>query len=123
MTAFDNPAVGVLRVAVIGSGPSGLYAAEALSERGGEAVLVDVIDRLPTPFGLVRYGVAPDHLKIKSMLDTLHGVFDRPNVRFLGQLQLGADLTADDLRQHYHAVIYATGAQSDRRLGIPGEEL
>jgi ferredoxin/flavodoxin---NADP+ reductase len=123
VTALQLLADGPFRVAVVGSGPSGLYAAEALAERGGSAVLVDVIDRLPTPFGLVRYGVAPDHLKIKAIVNTLHATFDRENVRFLGRLELGTDISALELRQHYHAVIYATGAQSDRRLGIEGEHL
>ncbi|MGX7680041.1 FAD-dependent oxidoreductase [Jatrophihabitans sp. DSM 45814] len=112
-----------LNVAIIGSGPSGLYAAESLAHRENVDIQVDVIDRLPTPFGLVRYGVAPDHLKIKSILDTLHAVFDRPNVRFLGRLNVGEVLSPEELLRHYDAVVYATGAQTDRHLNVPGENL
>ncbi|MGI8697377.1 MAG: FAD-dependent oxidoreductase [Mycobacteriales bacterium] len=111
-----------LRVAVIGSGPAGIYTADALA-KSGRAVEVDVIDLLPTPYGLVRYGVAPDHQKIKSITRTLHEVLETPGVRFLGNTRYGADLTLDDLRAHYPAVVIATGAPHDRRLGIVGEDL
>ena len=118
----------MLNVAVVGSGPAGLYAAEALVKQA--AVLpvpvplrVDVIDRLPTPYGLVRYGVAPDHKSIKSIAQYLRKVLESPDVRFVGGVHLGEDVTRDDLLSAYDAVIYATGAMRDRRLGIPGEDL
>ncbi len=111
----------MLRVAIIGSGPAGVYAADALAQHGG--VSVDVLDRLPAPYGLVRYGVAPDHLKIKSIMLALQKVFELPAVRFLGNVEIGADLTLDDLRRHYDAVIFAHGAAVDQRMGVPGEDL
>ncbi|TRY19051.1 pyridine nucleotide-disulfide oxidoreductase [Tessaracoccus rhinocerotis] len=111
------------RVAVIGSGPSGLYTAEALLA-GDPEVLVDVIDRLPAPYGLVRYGVAPDHAKMKSVARKLESPFDSPRGRFLGNVHVGADgIPVDALREHYHAVVHATGSAVDRHLGIEGEEL
>ena len=112
-----------LRVAIVGSGPSGMYAADALLSQEQIPVLVDVIDRLPTPFGLVRYGVAPDHLSIRSVRDTLDKVFDKPGIRFIGNIEVGNDLTVDRMREYYDAVILTYGASRDRALGIPGEEL
>src|SRR5246127_2660553 len=117
----------MLNVAVVGSGPAGLYAAEALVQAAAlpvpVPVRVDVIDRLPTPYGLVRYGVAPDHKSIKSIAQYLRKVLESPDVRFLGGVHLGEDVTRDDLVSAYDAVIYATGAMRDRRLGMPGEDL
>src|SRR5512138_1739516 len=110
-----------LWVAVIGSGPSGFYAAEALLKKQGLTARVDVFDRLPTPFGLVRGGVAPDHQKIKSVTRVFATTAARPTFRFLGNVQLGRDLLVEDLRRHYHQIVYATGNEADRRLGIPGE--
>ena len=112
-----------LRVAVIGAGPSGIYAADALTRQDAVPVLVDVIDALPTPFGLVRYGVAPDHEKMRSVSTTLQAVLERPAVRFLGNVRYGSDLTHDDLHRHYDAAIWSVGAARDRRLDIPGEDL
>lgn len=112
-----------LRVAIVGAGPSGIYAADALTSQGEVDVEVDVIDRLPVPFGLVRYGVAPDHLGIRSVRTTLERVFDRPGVRFVGGVDVGTDLTLDAVRAAYDAVILTYGAARDRRLGIPGEDL
>jgi ferredoxin--NADP+ reductase len=117
-----------LTVAVVGSGPAGLYTAEALIKQAAAmeapcAVHVDVIDRLPTPYGLVRYGVAPDHKSIKSIADYLRGVLEHEGVRFVGAVHLGDDVTRADLLSCYDAVVYATGAMRDRRLGIPGEDL
>ncbi|WP_046469562.1 FAD-dependent oxidoreductase [Allosalinactinospora lopnorensis] len=112
-----------LRVAVIGSGPAGIYAADALTRQNRETVAVDVLDRLPTPYGLVRYGVAPDHTKIKGVARTLRGVLEHPGVRFIGGVEFGRHIGRDDLARAYDAVIYATGASVDRRLDVPGEDL
>jgi ferredoxin--NADP+ reductase len=117
-----------LEVAVVGSGPAGLYTAEALIKQSAaldpaSAIRVDVLDRLPTPYGLVRYGVAPDHKSIKSIAEYLRGVLEHDGVRFLGGIHLGDDVTREDLLASYDAVVYATGAMRDRRLGIPGEDL
>jgi ferredoxin--NADP+ reductase len=110
-----------MRVAVVGAGPAGIYATEALLALGD--VRVDVYDALPTPFGLVRYGVAPDHLKIKSIERTLRGVLEQPAARFVGNVKVGDDVTVGELRDSYDAVIYAFGAAADRKLGIAGEDL
>jgi ferredoxin--NADP+ reductase len=113
---------GPLRVAIVGAGPSGFYAAEYL-QRHGDPVEIDLIDRLPTPFGLVRGGVAPDHPKIKAVTRVYEKAATHPSFRFLGNVTVGRDLTADELRRYYHAVIWAVGAETDRQLGIPGEAL
>jgi ferredoxin--NADP+ reductase len=110
-----------LRVAVIGSGPAGVYAAAALARAGN--VAVDVLDRLPAPYGLVRYGVAPDHVKMKSVDVALRRILEDPAVRFLGNVEVGTDITRDELATYYDAVVFATGAAVDRRLGVPGEDL
>jgi len=114
----DHP----LRVAVVGSGPAGFYAAGHLLA-AGFPVEVDVVERLPTPWGLVRLGVAPDHPNIKAVSRVFEKIAQRPGFRFLGNVDLGRDLTHDDLVVHYDAVVYAYGAPTDRRLGIPGEDL
>jgi ferredoxin/flavodoxin---NADP+ reductase len=123
VTADLGSEVRPLNVAIVGAGPSGFYAAGSLLAQKTLNVRVDMFDRLPTPFGLVRYGVAPDHQKIKSVTK----IYDRsaadPRFRFFGHINFGTDLTRDDLRQYYDAIIYAVGAQSDRKLNIPGEEL
>jgi ferredoxin/flavodoxin---NADP+ reductase len=121
-------AANVLNVAVVGSGPAGLYTAEALVKHSAALpdpvrVRVDVLDRLPTPYGLVRYGVAPDHKSIKSISEYLRKVLESPDVRFIGGVHFGQDVTRADLLSAYDAVVYATGAMRDRRLGIPGEDL
>lgn len=112
-----------LRVAVVGSGPSGIYATDALVGQDAVRVEVDIIDRLPVPFGLVRYGVAPDHVSIRSVRDTLDKTLDKPGVRFLGNVRVGEDVSVEELHTFYDAIILSYGASSDRRLGIPGEEL
>jgi ferredoxin--NADP+ reductase len=112
-----------LRVAVVGSGPAGFYAAEHLLRDDERAVEVDMLDRLPTPFGLVRGGVAPDHPKIKSVIRVYEKTAARDGFRFFGNVMLGRDLSATELAERYHAVVYAYGAETDRHLGIPGEEL
>jgi ferredoxin/flavodoxin---NADP+ reductase len=109
-----------MRVAVVGAGPSGIYAAEHLASE--YQVEVDVFDTLPVPFGLVRYGVAPDHFAIRSVRDKLAQTFENPLVRFRGNVTIGRDLTAQDLQDHYDAVVYTYGASLDRELGIPGED-
>ncbi len=116
------PSPSPLRVAIVGTGPSGFYAAEHLLKHGTDAT-IDLFDRLPTPFGLVRGGVAPDHQKIKSVTRVFERIAADPRVRFFGNVLIGRDLTRAELRTHYHAIIYACGAQSDRSLGIPGEAL
>ena len=112
-----------VRVAVVGSGPSGMYSADALVNQTEIPVEVDVIDRLPVPFGLVRYGVAPDHLSIRSVRDTLNKTLDKPGVRFLGNVTVGRDVSLAELHDCYDAIIFSYGASRDRRLGIPGEDL
>src|SRR5258708_26942624 len=112
-----------LCVAVIGSGPSGFYAAEALLKTPNLTVRVDVFDRLPTPFGLVRGGVEPDHQKIKAVTVVYEKVASAPHVRFFGNVKLGRDLLVDDLRARYDQIVYAVGCESDRPMGIPGEAL
>src|SRR4051794_7243066 len=107
------------RVAVIGAGPAGFYTSEQLLAHGFE---VDLIDLLPTPFGLVRAGVAPDHPKIKSVTRMYEKTARREGFRFFGGIELGTDISADELRERYHAVIYAVGTSDDNRLGIPGED-
>ncbi|MFJ9737131.1 FAD-dependent oxidoreductase [Streptomyces sp. NPDC101166] len=113
----------MLRVAVVGSGPSGVYTAQSLVQMDQE-VLVDVLDRLPCPYGLVRYGVDPDHEKIKSLQQNLRTVLEHARVRFLGGVRAGSGgVPVERLRELYHAVVYCVGAATDRRLGIPGEDL
>jgi ferredoxin--NADP+ reductase len=112
----------MLRVAVVGSGPAGFYTASALLTSDVD-VEVDMIERLPTPWGLVRLGVAPDHPKLKEVSRAFERTAKLPGFRFLGNVEFGRDLTQDDLLQLYDAVVYAVGSQSDRRLGIPGEDL
>jgi ferredoxin--NADP+ reductase len=111
----------MLRFAVIGSGPAGVYAAAGLVARGD--VQVDVYDRLPCPFGLVRYGVAPDHVKMKAVSAALQKTLEHPDVRFLGNVELGRDLSVEDLHRHYDAFVLSQGAAVGRDLGIPGEDL
>ncbi len=115
----ENP----LRVAVIGSGPAAFYAVEALFKAPGVVASIDMYDRLPTPYGLVRGGVAPDHQKIKTVTKVFERLAANPRFRFFGNVEFGRDVSLDDLRRHYHAILFATGAQTDRRMGIPGEDL
>ncbi len=112
-----------LRVAIIGAGPSGFYAAQALLKQKDHVVSIDFFDHLPAPYGLVRYGVAPDHQKIKSVTNLYARIASDPAVRFFGNVTFGQDLTREDIEAYYDQVIYAVGAQTDRRLGIPGEDL
>lgn len=110
-------------VAIVGAGPSGIYAAEALTHQTEVDVQVVVLDRLPVPFGLVRYGVAPDHASIRSIRNTLERTLEKSGVRFFGNVSIGAELSVEELRDRVDAVIYAFGAGTDKRLGIPGENL
>jgi len=119
VTVAETPYV----IAIVGAGPSGIYAAEALVQQAEVPVEIVVIDRLPVPFGLVRYGVAPDHESIRSIRNTLERTLERPEVCFYGDVSIGSDLKIEELREVVDAVIYAYGAGSDRRLGIEGENL
>ena len=112
-----------LRVAIIGAGPTGFYAADQLLKQPKVVAEVDLFDRVPTPYGLVRAGVAPDHQKIKSVTAAFDKVAAHPRFSFFGGVDFGKDVTVDDLRRHYHQILYSTGAQTDRRMGIPGEDL
>ncbi len=112
-----------LRIAVVGAGPAGIYTAEALAGQDDVPVAVDLIDRLPTPFGLVRHGIAPDHVKMRALRDTLRRTLDHPRVRFVGNVDIGVDLSIAGLRAHTDAVVFTHGASGDRRLGIDGEDL
>jgi len=111
-----------LKIAIIGSGPSGFYATEALF-RSDVTTQVDMYDRLPIPFGLVRSGVAPDHPKLKQVIKVYEKIAESPHFRFFGNVEIGSDLTVDSLKRFYHSIIFTCGAESDRKLGIPGEEL
>jgi len=111
------------RVAVVGSGPSAFYTAEALFKAAGPNVQVDMFDRLPVPFGLVRGGVAPDHQKIKGVVKVYDKIAASPGFRFFGNVQIGRDLHTADLAGHYHQIVYAFGCESDQKLGTPGEDL
>jgi ferredoxin--NADP+ reductase len=115
----DSP----IRVAVIGSGPAGFYAAGHLLKDSAGSVEVDMLERLPTPWGLVRSGVAPDHPKIKSVSRVYEKTAEHPRFRFFGNVCFGEDVTREELLAHYHAIVYATGSAIDRPLGIPGEDL
>jgi len=110
-------------IAVIGSGPAGYYTAEACQKKFGEDVRIDIIDRLPVPFGLIRSGVAPDHQSIKAVSRRYEQVALSDSVRFVGNVTVGNDVTINELRDLYDAVVLATGAPTDRRLGIPGDDL
>ncbi len=112
-----------LRVAIVGAGPTGFYASEHLLSQQNVVVAVDLLDRLPTPYGLVRYGVAPDHQKIKSVTAAFDKTAAHPRFRFFGNVEFGRHLSLDDLRAHYHQIVFSTGAQTDRHLGVPGEDL
>ncbi len=112
-----------LRVAIIGSGPAAFYAAEHLFKQKDLVIEIDMYDRLPTPFGLVRGGVAPDHLKIKNVTKVFDQIASNPRFRFFGTVEFGKDVKRTELQAHYHQILYATGAQTDRRMGIPGEDL
>lgn len=109
-----------LRVAVVGSGPAGFYAAEHLLKQDSPIVSVDMFEKLPAPFGLVRYGVAPDHPKIKSVQNVYEKTAAHPRFRFFGNVEVGREITVDRLRDYYHQIVFTVGAQSDRRLSLPG---
>ncbi len=113
-----------LRLAIVGAGPAGIYAADILLkyERSFD-VSIDLFERLPAPYGLVRYGVAPDHPRIKGIINALREVLDTGQIRLFGNVNFGTDITLQDLHQHYHAVIFSTGAITDQNLDIPGIEL
>ncbi|QSE93283.1 FAD-dependent oxidoreductase [Rhodococcus pseudokoreensis] len=115
-----------LRVAIVGAGPAGIYAADALMKSDAASdggISIDLFERMPAPFGLIRYGVAPDHPRIKGIITALHKVLDKPSVRLLGNIDYGSDITLEDLHSFYDAVIFSTGANADRALNIPGIEL
>jgi len=114
----ENP----LRVAVVGSGPSGFYAADALL-RSEKNVVVDMFERLPAPYGLVRYGVTPDHPKIKNVIKVYEKIAEKPGFSFLGNVTVGRDISVQELKNFYDVILLTYGAASDRKLGIPGEDL
>ncbi len=108
-----------IKVAIIGAGPAGIYAGNILSNQYPD-VEIDLFDSLPAPYGLIRYGVAPDHPRIKGIVNSLHEMLNDGKIRFYGNVTFGTDLTLDDIKKHYHAVIFATGAIKDAQLNIPG---
>ena len=116
---LDNP----LRAAIVGSGPAGFYAAEGLFAKDDVTVEVDMFDRLPTPFGLVRAGVAPDHPKIKNVIKRYEKTAANEGFRFFGNVEVGREISVSELAERYHVVVYAYGSSTDRQLGIPGEDL
>ncbi len=123
MTPTTGTPARPLRVAIVGAGPTGFYAADHLLRNPAVVVDVDMFDRLPTPYGLVRLGVAPDHQKIKFVTNAFDKVAASPRFRFYGGVEFGKDVTLADLKALYHQIVYCTGAQTDRRMGIPGEDL
>ena len=112
-----------LKVAVIGAGPAGIYASDILVKKTGGEVHIDLIEQMPAPFGLIRYGVAPDHPRIKGIIKSLHRVLESPQIRLLTNVKVGRDITVDQLKEYYDAVVFATGAVGDRALDIPGTQL
>src|SRR5438128_11446135 len=115
----ENP----LRVAVVGSGPAGFYACEHILKHEATTAEVDLFDRLPTPYGLVRGGVAPDHPKIKSVTRVYEKTAAREGFRFFGNVKIGHDLEVAELEALYHAIVFTVGCETDRSLGVPGEDL
>jgi ferredoxin--NADP+ reductase len=111
-----------IRVAIFGAGPAGIYAGNILANAYPD-VTIDLFDQLPAPYGLIRYGVAPDHPRIKGIVNSLHEMLNSGTIRFFGNVEFGKDITLEDVRKHYHAVIFATGAIKDAQLSIPGIEL
>ncbi|MCK5015401.1 MAG: FAD-dependent oxidoreductase, partial [Candidatus Omnitrophica bacterium] len=111
-----------LRVAIVGSGPSGFYAAQPLL-KSETSVIVDMYDRLPVPYGLVRYGVAPDHAKIKNVTNVYKRTAEQPGFSFMGNVNVGKDISVEELKKYYDAIIFTCGAETDRKLGVPGEDL
>jgi ferredoxin--NADP+ reductase len=122
MTDLASASARPLKIAIIGAGPAGIYAADILT-KSETPVAIDLIERLPAPYGLVRYGVAPDHPRIKEIIKALRRVLDHPSIRFLGNVSYGSDLKLEDLQHFYDAVIFSTGAAADRDLDIPGIDL
>ena len=112
-----------LKVAVIGAGPAGIYASDILVKKTGGNVQIDLIEQMPAPFGLIRYGVAPDHPRIKGIVNSLHRVLETEQIRLISNVHIGRDLTVEQLKEHYDAVVFATGAVGDRVLDVPGADL
>jgi len=127
MEGSQNPQPGSLnhplRVAIVGSGPAGFYTAEQLLRAQGRPIEIDLFERFPTPFGLVRFGVAPDHQKIKRVSAAFERILNLARFRFLGNVNVGTDISAEELRRHYDQVVFAYGSATDRRMGIEGEDL
>ena len=111
-----------VRVAVVGSGPAGIYASDLLVKSDLD-VQIDLFEKMPTPFGLIRYGVAPDHPRIKGIIKSLHRVLSNEKIRFIGNVEVGHTISVEELKDHYDAVIFSTGAVDDRDLNIPGADL
>lgn len=111
-----------LRIAIVGAGPAGFYAAEVLLKQG-IPVHVDMFEKLPAPFGLVRYGVAPDHEKIKNVIKVFEHTASDKNFSYFGNVTIGRDISVLELKKYYDATIFCYGAETDRKLGVPGEDL
>ena len=112
-----------LKVAVIGAGPAGIYASDILVKKTGGNVQIDLIEQMPAPFGLIRYGVAPDHPRIKGIVNSLHRVLDSEQIRLLSNITVGRDVTVAELEEYYDAIVFATGAVGDLGMTIPGSDL
>jgi ferredoxin--NADP+ reductase len=112
----------MIKIAIVGSGPSAFYAAQAFF-KADDTIYVDMFEKLPTPFGLLRGGVAPDHQRMKTVSKSYEKIASHSNFRFFGNVEIGVTIDLDTLRSHYHSVIFAIGAETDRKMGIPGEDL